>query len=53
MYTAEMKNDRRMPLDKKRARVEAVMAALALTGCQDVLIGDPLHRGVSGEPPPP
>jgi len=39
-----------LPADAKRERVEAVLAALGLKPCRDVLIGDPLHRGISGAP---
>ena len=50
LYTAEMRNKVSLPADAKRERVEAVLSALGLKPCRDVLIGDPLHRGISGVP---
>ena len=48
LYTAEMRNKVSLPAAAKKDRVEAVLSALALQSCRDVLIGDPLHRGISG-----
>ena len=48
LYTAEMRNKVSLSAHAKREHVEAVLSALGLQLCRDVLIGDPLHRGVSG-----
>ncbi len=50
LYTAEMRNTVSVAAAEKKGRVEAVLTALALQPCRDVLIGDPLHRGISGAP---
>jgi hypothetical protein len=49
MYTAEMKNPITDSIESKRARVEAVIEELGLSTCRDVVVGTPLHRGISGE----
>ena len=48
LYTAEMRNKVSLSAEAKREHVETVLAALGLQPCRDVLIGDPLHRGISG-----
>jgi ABC-type uncharacterized transport system YnjBCD ATPase subunit len=48
LYTAELKRPMSEPLDDKRAAVEELLDALALTPCRDVKIGDPLTKGISG-----
>ena len=48
LYTAEMRNKVSLSADAKRERVEAVLSALGLRPCRDVLVGDPLNRGISG-----
>jgi ATP-binding cassette subfamily G (WHITE) protein 2 len=48
LYTAELKRPMSEPLASKRAAVEEVLAALALTPCRDVRIGNPLVKGISG-----
>lgn len=47
-YTAELKRPMREALADKRAAVEEAIALLRLKGCADTLIGDPLHKGISG-----
>ena len=48
MYTIELKLERKIPLDKKRAKVETVIDQLNLRGCQGVRIGNSENRGISG-----
>ncbi|KAK9865323.1 hypothetical protein WJX84_007950 [Apatococcus fuscideae] len=48
LYTAEMKTIRTMPMASKVAKVIQVLEQLSLTRCQDVIIGTPLTRGISG-----
>jgi energy-coupling factor transporter ATP-binding protein EcfA2 len=48
LYTAELKRPMSEPLASKRAAVEEVLSALALTPCRDVRIGNPLVKGISG-----
>ena len=48
LYTAELKRPMSEPLDSKQAAVEEVLAALALTPCRAVRIGNPLTKGISG-----
>ena len=47
-YVIQCSNQVSLSTDAKRERVEAVLSALGLKPCRDVLIGDPLHRGISG-----
>jgi ABC-type multidrug transport system ATPase subunit len=49
-YTSELKNPMSEPFQKKRAKVEMVIQQLGLNGCRGVRIGNPLARGISGEP---
>jgi ATP-binding cassette subfamily G (WHITE) protein 2 len=48
LYTAELKRPMSEPLASKKAAVEDVLQALALTQCRDVKIGDPMNKGISG-----
>ena len=48
LYTAELKRPMSEPLESKKAAVEELLDALALTPCRDVKIGDPLTKGISG-----
>lgn len=48
MYTIELKLERKIPLDKKRAKVKTVIDQLNLRGCQGVRIGNSENRGISG-----
>lgn len=49
-YTSELKNPMAEPFEKKRAKVEMVINQLGLNGCRGVRIGNPLARGISGDP---
>ena len=48
LYTAELKRPMSEPLASKKAAVEQLLDALALTPCRDVKIGNPLAKGISG-----
>ena len=48
LYTAELKRPMSEPLAAKRAAVDKVLKALALTECRDVKIGNALNKGISG-----
>ncbi|KAM3567811.1 hypothetical protein VYU27_010050, partial [Nannochloropsis oceanica] len=48
LFSAELRLPASMSLAAKKERVEQVMEELNLTGVKDSLIGDKLHRGVSG-----
>eukprot|EP00195_Chlamydomonas_chlamydogama_P009759 CAMPEP_0202901782 /NCGR_PEP_ID=MMETSP1392-20130828/14649_1 /ASSEMBLY_ACC=CAM_ASM_000868 /TAXON_ID=225041 /ORGANISM="Chlamydomonas chlamydogama, Strain SAG 11-48b" /LENGTH=615 /DNA_ID=CAMNT_0049588397 /DNA_START=85 /DNA_END=1932 /DNA_ORIENTATION=+ len=48
MYTAELKRSTSEPLAVKRDKVAEVLKKLALEGCRDVKIGNPLMKGISG-----
>eukprot|EP01135_Chromosphaera_perkinsii_P002144 Nk52_evm78s217 gene=Nk52_evmTU78s217 len=47
-YTAELKLPPSFTTEMKKERVEQVIAELGLEGCADTIIGDRLHRGISG-----
>ncbi|KXZ50089.1 hypothetical protein GPECTOR_18g66 [Gonium pectorale] len=48
MYTAELKRPMAEPLADKRREVDTLLRRLALDGCADVKIGDPMSKGISG-----
>lgn len=48
MYTAELKRPMREPIAEKRAAAENACQLLRLQACRHTLIGDPLHKGISG-----
>lgn len=48
LYTAELKRDRKEPIDHKKQIVEDVIQALALETCRNTPIGSALTRGISG-----
>lgn len=48
MYTAELKRPMTEHISKKREAVSALLEDLGLTTCRDTLIGDSMHRGISG-----
>ncbi|GFR48683.1 hypothetical protein Agub_g10638 [Astrephomene gubernaculifera] len=48
LYTAELKRPLQEPLAHKRKEVDILLKRLALDGCADVKIGDPLSKGISG-----
>lgn len=47
-YTAELRLPSTMTAAQKQERIEEVMAKLGLTRVRNVIIGDPLKRGISG-----
>jgi hypothetical protein len=48
MYTAELKRPMSEKISKKKEAVGALLEDLGLTPCKDTLIGDSMHRGISG-----
>ena len=48
LYTAELKRPISESHSTKKAAVEEILDVLALDTCRDVLIGNPLARGISG-----
>ena len=48
LYTAEMKLEMDVSMEKKRHRVEDLLRQLALTACRHVRIGSSMQRGISG-----
>lgn len=48
LYTAELKRDRKEPIEEKKRVVESVIEALALETCRNTPIGSALTRGISG-----
>lgn len=48
LYTAELKRPLDEPMSVKKQAVDDVIQALALESCRNRLIGDALHRGISG-----
>ncbi|OEL21518.1 ABC transporter G family member 16 [Dichanthelium oligosanthes] len=48
LFAAEFRLPRALPLDRKRARVDALIDQLGLARAADTIIGDEGHRGVSG-----
>ncbi|KAL6607792.1 hypothetical protein ACP70R_040855 [Stipagrostis hirtigluma subsp. patula] len=48
LFAAELRLPRALPAGKKRARVDALVDQLGLSGVADTVIGDDGHRAVSG-----
>lgn len=48
LYTAELKRPMTEQITKKKEAVDALLEDLGLTPCKDTLIGDAMHRGISG-----
>jgi hypothetical protein len=48
LYTADLKRPLHEPAANKHAAVQAMLLDLGLDVCQDTIIGDTLHRGISG-----
>eukprot|EP00884_Botryococcus_braunii_P006506 jgi/Botrbrau1/15857/Bobra.40_1s0041.1 len=48
LYTAELKRPMTEKIAKKKEAVGALLEDLGLTPCKDTLIGDAMHRGISG-----
>ena len=48
LYTAELKRPLQESAASKRQAVDALIRDLSLEGCRATLIGNVLHRGISG-----
>lgn len=48
LYTADLKRPLHEPAADKHAAVDAMLLDLGLDVCKDTIIGDALHRGISG-----
>jgi ATP-binding cassette subfamily G (WHITE) protein 2 len=47
-YTAELRLPRSMTREARRERIDTVMGQMGLTKVQDVIVGTPLKKGISG-----